>query len=35
MATWKQSNYGVSDQHMIRTVLILVLRIIILVIVPF
>ena len=35
MATQKQSNYGISHWHMIRTVLILVLRIIILVIVPF
>ena len=35
MTTWKQINYGISHWHMIKTVLILVLRIIILVIVPF
>ena len=35
MATQKQSNYGISHWHMIRTVFILILRIIILVIVPF
>ena len=35
MATKTQSNYGISDQYMVRTVLILVLRIIILVRVPF
>ena len=35
MAAQKQSNYGIYHQHMIKTVLILVLRIIILVMVPF
>ena len=35
MAAWKQSNYGVSCQHTIKTVLILALRIIILVMIPF
>ena len=35
MATQKQSNYGISHQHTIKTVFILVLRIISLVMVPF